>query len=153
MLAIANRDWELSLFVHVLGAMLLVGLLLAVLFALIASLRPSEGGTQLALTRFSFWTLVVGVVPSWLLMLVGAFWVEEEAPFDEDDAWIGIGHIVAEPVGLLGMLLAILFSGLALRRLRSDGSSSGFVRTATVFTAILVVAYLVAIWAMTTKPT
>lgn len=153
MIAIADRPgWEFPLFLHVLGAMLLVGFLLAVLFALLAAARRTDTPAQLTLTRFAFKTLLIGVLPSWLLMLISAFWTEEEAPFDEEAAWIGIGHVVAEPIGLLGFILATLFAGLAVRRLKRDGSSSGFVRASTIFTTILVIAYLVAIFAMTTKP-
>ncbi len=153
MIAIADRPgWEFPLFVHVLGAMLLVGFLLAVLFALLAAARRTDTPAQLTLTRFAFRTLLIGVLPSWVIMLVAAFWTEAEAPFDEEAAWIGIGHIVAEPIGLLGFILATLFAGLAVRRLKRDGSSSGFVRASTVFTTILVIAYLVAIFVMTTKP-
>ncbi len=152
-IAIADRPgWEFPLFVHVLGAMLLVGFLLAVLFALLVAARRTDTPAQLTLTRFAFRTLLIGVLPSWVIMFVGAIWTEEEAPFDEEAAWLTIGHIVAEPIGLLGFILATLFAGLAVRRLKSDGGSSGFVRASTVFTTILVIAYLVAIFAMTTKP-
>jgi hypothetical protein len=152
-IAIADRPgWEFPLFVHVLGAMLLVGFLLAVLFALLAAARRTDMPAQLTLTRFAFRTLLIGVLPSWVIMFVGAIWTEEEAPFDEEAAWIAIGHIVAEPIGLLWFILATLFAGLAVRRLKRDSGSSGFVRASTVFTTILVIAYLVAIFAMTTKP-
>ena len=153
MIAIADRPgWEFPLFVHVLGAMLLVGLLLAVLFALLAAARRSDTPAQLTLTRFAFRTLLIGVLPSWVIMLAGATWTEVEAPFDEEAGWIMIGRVIAEPIGLLGFILATLFTGLAARRLKSDSGSSGFVRASTVFTTILVLAYLVAIFAMTTKP-
>ena len=152
MLAIASRDWEFPLFLHVLGAMLLVGLLLAVAFALVFAWRPRDGGEQVALTRFAFWTLLVGVIPSFLLMRITAQWVESEAPFDEDASWISIGYITSEPVAVPGIVLSTVFAGVAMRRMTRDGSASVLGRVAAILTLIVIAALLVAIWAMTAKP-
>jgi len=59
--------------------------------------------------------------------------------------------LVAEP-GLLLVLIATLLSGLGLRRARRSGGGGGLTRAAGVLAAILLVAYLVAVWAMTAKP-
>jgi hypothetical protein len=151
MLAIASRDWELSLFVHVLGAMLLVGLLLGAAVALLFAWRRGEGGEHVVLTRFAFWTLLVGAFPSYVVMRIGAQWTESEAPFDEEAAWIGIGYVTAD-LGLLVMIVTTVLAGLAVRKLRANGAESVLGRIAGVLSFVLVAAYVVAIFAMTAKP-
>ena len=151
MLGIAQRDWEFPLFLHVLGAMLLVGLLLGVAFALLFAWRRGEGGEHVALTRFAFWTLLVGALPSYVLMRVGAQWTESESSFDDEATWIGIGYITSD-LGLVLMIVTIVLAGLAVRKLRESGAESVLGRIAGVLSLILVAAYLVAIFAMTTKP-
>ena len=71
-LAFASRAWELPLFVHVLGAMLLVGALAAAATALVVAWRSGTRGGELALTRFAFWALAAAALPSWLVMRVAA---------------------------------------------------------------------------------
>ena len=151
MIAIAQRDWEFPLFLHVLGAMLLVGLLLAAAFALLFAWRRSEGGEHVVLTRFAFWTLLAGALPSYVLMRVGAQWTESDSPFDDESTWIGIGYITSD-LGLLVMIVTIVLAGLAVRKLRENGAESVLGRIAGVLSLVLVAAYLVAIFAMTTKP-
>jgi hypothetical protein len=66
-------------------------------------------------------------------------------------AWLDFGYIIAEPT-LLFLLISMLLCGFGLRRARRDGGGGGLVRAATVVIAIALVADLVAIFAMTTKP-
>ena len=90
-------DWNLPLFVHVLGAMALVGTLLVVATALLAAWRR-EGDESALLTRFGLKTLLVGVLPSYIVMRVGAQWVESAEELTEEQeeaAWVGIGYITA----------------------------------------------------------
>jgi hypothetical protein len=55
--------------------------------------------------------------------------------------------------GLVLLLIATILTGLAARRGRAESSrSSTLARVATVLTGVLLAAYLVAVWAMTTKP-
>ena len=143
-------DWEVPLFLHVLGAMLLVGGLFAVGTALVAAWRAEEGDAA-ALTRFAYRTLFILVLPAFVAMRIGAQWVLEEAPFDEEDAWIGVGYLVSDFGGLL-LVVSLILAGLGLRR-AGDGRGRTAARVVTVVTLLLLAAYLVAIWAMTTKPT
>ncbi len=150
MLAILRTDdWEIALFVHVAGAMLLVGGLLAVAVALAGAWR-ADGGSAAALTRFAYRTLFFLVLPAFIVMRVAAEWALSEAPFDDDAGWIGVGYITSD-LGGLGLIASLVIAGIALRR-GVDGRRTSS-RVVTVITLVLLVAYVVAIWAMTTKPT
>jgi hypothetical protein len=150
--AIRADDVNLPLFLHVLGAMLLLGTLLAVSTALRAA-RGREAAAERALTRFGLWTLLVGVVPAYVVMRVGAQWTEaaEDLPdVVEDSAWLGIGYVTADAGALLIVVSSVL-AGMGLRRLRFD-RGAGFGRAVGVIAAFLLVAYVIATWAMSAKP-
>jgi len=148
--AIRADDVNLPLFLHVLGAMLLVGTLFVVAAATVIGWRRSSDAV--GLTRFSLRTLLIGVLPSYILMRVGAQWTEakQDYPDDFDPAWLGIGYVTAD-IGALLILVSIILSALGLRRLRS-GSGLRFGRAVGGISTLLLVAYLVAVWAMTAKP-
>jgi uncharacterized membrane protein len=134
---------ELSLFVHVLGAMLLVATLVVVVATSAGAARGGESAA--ALSRFSFRTLLLGVLPSYIVMRGGAEWVGSETGLSDTDlTWIGIGYITAD-AGLLFTLIAI---GLAWRA--SKRGTAG--RAVPVLAAVLLVAFAVAVFAMTAKP-
>jgi uncharacterized membrane protein YidH (DUF202 family) len=153
--AIRADSVNLPLFLHVLGAMLLTGTLLTVAMATVMSHR-SEGDAA-GLRRFGLKTVVVAVLPAYLLMRVGAQWTESEENLPkvvEDSAWLGIGYIAAD-VGALLIIVAIVLAAIGLRRMRaSDGPAGGEgqARAVAVISILLLVAYVVAIWAMSTKP-
>ena len=148
--AIRPDDVNLPLFLHVLGAMLLVGALLAVAAATVIGWRRSDDAA--GLTRFSLLTLLAGVVPSYVLMRIGAQWVEAEQdyPEDFDPAWLGIGYITAD-AGALLVIVAIGLSTFGLVRLRR-GSGIRLGRAVGLISILLLAAFLVAVWAMTAKP-
>jgi hypothetical protein len=131
---------NLALFVHVLGAMVLVGSLVLVITALAADNL-----------RLGYRTLLLAVIPSWIVMRVSAQWILSEQGLDDVDpppSWVDIGFIASEGSFLL-LLAGTVCAGIAARRARGGG-----LRTATVvLTGIALVAYVVAIWAMSTKPT
>jgi hypothetical protein len=150
--AIRPDSWNFPLFLHVLGAMLLVGTLLAVVSAIVLGWRSSEAGQSTALTRFGLWTLALGVFPSYVLMRVGAEWIgTKEFPGEvEEPDWIGVGYITAD-AGALLIVICLVLAGIGLRRLRANkGVALG--RAVAIIAALLLAAYLVAVWAMTTKP-
>jgi hypothetical protein len=133
---------NLALFVHILGAMVLVGSL-----ALVALALADRN------LRLGFRALLLGVLPGWVVMRGGAEWISEKQGLNDlasDDvpSWVNIGYMVAEPALLL-ILVATICTGLAASRQRGDGLRV----TALVLVGILLVACVVAIWAMTTKPT
>ena len=138
------------LFLHVFGAMLLVGTLFAVALATVLGWRRPEDAVGLA--RFGLRTLLIGVLPAYIVMRVGAQWTESESNFPDDfePAWLDIGYITAD-AGALLILISVVLSALGLRKLR-DGSGIGFGRAVGVISILLVTAYVVAVWAMTAKP-
>jgi hypothetical protein len=147
MLAIARPDsWDLPLFVHVAGAMLLVGALTVVLVASAAALRGGDGTAALA--RLSFRSLLLGVLPAYIVMRIGAEWIASEEAVG-DPTWVGIGYMTADG-GLLLTLIAIVLAWRAARR-GPDGPG-GMGRAVVVLAAVLLLAFLVAVWAMTAKP-
>lgn len=149
--AIRPDEVNFPLFLHVFGAMLLVGTLFAVALATVLAWRRQDNAA--GLTRFSLRTLLIGVLPAYILMRVGAQWTEskENFPDDFDPAWLGIGYITAD-AGALLVLISVILSALGLRKLRS-GSGVGFGRAVGVICILLLAAYIVAVWAMTAKPT
>ena len=149
--AIRPDEVNFPLFLHVFGAMLLVGTLFAVALATVLGWRRPDDAA--GLTRFSLRTLLIGVLPAYILMRIGAQWVEskENIPEDNDLTWLGVGYITAD-VGALLILISIVLSVLGLRKLRS-GSGVGLGRAVGIISILLLAAYVVAVWAMTTKPT
>ena len=145
MFAIVRPDsWNLPLLVHVAGAMLLVGALVVVLAVTAGALRRGEDAA--VLMRQAFRALLLGVLPAWLVMRVGSQWVESEEAVG-DSSWIGIGYGTSEG----GLLLILIATGLAWRATRRGAAGSG--RAVVGLSALLLVAFVVAIWAMTAKPT
>jgi hypothetical protein len=147
MLAIARPDsWDLPLFVHVAGAMLLVGMLVVVLVASAGALRRGDGAAALA--RLSFRSLLIGVLPAYLVMRIGAEWIASEEAVG-DPTWVGIGYATADG-GLLLTIVAIVLAWRASRR-GAEGPG-GMGRAVVVLAGLLLLAFLVAVWAMTAKP-
>jgi hypothetical protein len=145
--AIRPDAWDFPLFLHVAGAMLLVGALVVVVATMAGAQRHGDG-TQV-LTRLAFRTLLVGVLPAYILVRASAEWIasKEDVPGDVD--WIGIGYAVADG----GLLLTIIAAVLAWRAARRGAAGPGALgRAVLVLAAVLIVAYGVAIWAMAAKP-
>jgi len=150
--AIRPDSVNLPLLIHVLGAMLLVGTLLGVTLVTVLGWRSPDNAP--GLSRFALKMLLLGFLPSDILMRVGAQWTESEAKYPDDfePSWLGVGYITAD-AGALLILISLILGAFGLRKLR-DGSTGGvrFARIVGVICIILLAAYLVAVWAMTTKP-
>jgi hypothetical protein len=138
---------EIALFTHVLGAMILVGGLLSG-----ASLLAFARGDD-RLQRLGYWTLLAVALPGYVVMRVGAHWIYSEQGWDdveEEPTWLGIGWIVAD-AGALLMLITLVVGGIGVYRLR-DGKGQGLLKAAMVISLLILVAALVAVWAMSGKP-
>jgi hypothetical protein len=148
-----DPDVNFPLFLHVLGASVLVGALMVVASAILLGWRRADAGDAVAMTRFGLRALLFAVVPAYIVMRIGAHWTEaaEDLPEQvEDQAWLGIGYITAD-AGAVLIIVSIALAAIALRRLRR-GAALGLGRAVGVIAVVLVAAYLVAMWAMTAKP-
>jgi hypothetical protein len=142
--AIRPDDWNFPLFVHVLSAMVLFG---AVVLAAVSVAGSSQAGL-----RLGFRSLLIAAIPAWIAMRLSAQWIASEENLLDDGvetpAWVDIGFMTSEG-SFLFLIAATVCAGIAARRERAGG-----LRTATiVLVAITIVAYVVALWAMSTKPT
>jgi hypothetical protein len=149
--AIRPDDWNFALLIHLISAMTLVG----VLILAASSLAAAWNSGSAALTRLGFRSLLWAALPAWILSRVGAEWIADKEGLNTDDppSWVDIGYMVSDP-GLLLLIVATVLAGIGARRAaRGTGSAATLDRVATVLLAISVVAYAVAVWAMTAQPT
>jgi cytochrome b561 len=151
MLAIVRPDaWNFPLFVHIGGAMALVASLVLALYGIrIARTRGDQPAAQ-----FAFRVLWRFTLPAFIVMRLGGQWIAAKEKLENsDDTWIGIGFTVSD-LGLLLLIIGLVLTGLMARRAKAGTSvaGAGQLRAAGIVAGILVTAYLVAIWAMTTKP-
>ena len=148
MLAVVRPgSWSLVLYIHVVGAVALVATLIVALYPVLNARRRGDD----AAARFAFRTMWMAVLPALIVMRVGAqLIVSKEHLEDSDLSWIGLGFGIADGSALL-VLITILLTGLAVRRARG-GSAGGLLRAATVLIGIVLIADVVAIYAMTAKP-
>ena len=146
--AIRPDEWNLPLLVHVTGAMVLVGALVTAVAALVAA-RSSPAAPM---RRIAFRPLLLGALPSFVVMRGTAEWVFSEEDVDEDAVWIGIGFIVSD-LGLLLLIAATVLAGLSTRRARDATADPGRLgRVSAALIGVMLIGYSVAIWAMTAKP-
>lgn len=145
--AIRPDSWNFPLLLHVLGATVLVGGLVVAVTAQFMGWRRRDDAA--AFGRVAFRALLFVAFPAWWVMRIGGQWIYSKEGLDEletDPGWVGIGFVTADFGGLL-LLVSIVLAGLGVR-----GQRSVLGRIATVLAAIVLVAYLVATWAMTAKP-
>lgn len=148
--AVRPHSWDLPLFVHVLGATVLVGGLLAGA----SSLAFARGDAKLL--RLGYWSLLAVSLPGWIVMRIGAQWIYTKEGWDKVPSkfvprWIGIGYAMADLGGLI-LLVSLIIGGIGVYRIRS-GKGSGLLKVTLVLAVVLLAAYLVAAWAMAGKPT
>jgi hypothetical protein len=151
MLAALRPDsWDFPLFLHVFGAMILVGGLLT-------------GASALALARgdvrslrLGYWSLLAVSLPGWVLMRVGAEWIYSREGWDDlpegvdDPGWLATGAIIGDAGGLI-LLVALVLGGVGVYRAR-QGKGAGLLKATLILSLVLLAAYVVAVWAMAGKP-
>jgi hypothetical protein len=136
--------FELQLFLHILGAIVLFGATGAVAVLALAARHRSE---QAALARTSFWTLLGLAVPAWVVMLGFGTWTESKADYPEEPGWLSLGSGIAD----LGLLLLLATTFLAFRWRRNPEGGGRTVTAIGVLSCLLLVAIAVAWWAMSAK--
>jgi len=145
------HSWDLALFVHVIGAMILMGGLVTATAAGIVGWRDPGGG----LRRLAALTLFAVALPGWIIMRVGAEWTYSKEGWDKvpdklQPTWLGIGYITADAGGII-LLVALILGGIGVHRARKGGGT-GLLRASTVLAAVLIAVYAVTVWAMGGKP-
>jgi hypothetical protein len=139
-------DWNVPLLVHVFGALLLVGALATAATFQLAGSRRANPANAAAFDRLAFRTLLLVAVPAWILMRIGAQWIYSKEGWsgNGDPAWLGVGFSTADLGGIL-ILVALVATGLSPRR-RLLG------RAGALLTTLVLIAYVVTLWAMSAKP-
>jgi hypothetical protein len=151
LIALIRPDsWGLALFLHVAGAMVLVGALTLASISLISAWRSASPG----LIRLAYRSLFYGALPGYIVFRVGAERIaDKEGLADSNLTWIGIGYGVSD-IGATLLIIALVIGGFGVRRINRSGQASAIsARVVTGLVSLVLVAYLVAVWAMTTKPT
>ena len=148
MLAIVRPDsWNLPLFLHVLGAVVLFGATAAVAIAGFAARRWPNQAPLLSRLVVRMWLLVI--VPSWILMRIAAEWIlgKEFPDGVKTPGWVDVGFFVSEGGAVLLLALGIL---LWLSARRQGAGRAGAV--APWLALVYVVALGVAMFSMSAKP-
>src|SRR5215470_20007889 len=112
--AIRGDSINLPLLVHVAGALVLVGSLVAAVGIALAGWREERA----LLSRLAYKVLLLVAFPAWIVMRIGAEWVYSKEHLDDlpsDPTWVGIGFTTADLGGIL-LLIALIVGGIGLRR-------------------------------------
>ena len=142
------------LFLHVFGAIVLVGAIATVAIVTWFSLRrPLEQAR--VLRRMAFTTMLAVVWPGWLAMRLAGQWVLSQDLYSgiekSDPGWLGVGFIVGD-LGVLVLLISTILAWFAYRRTRPEQPKPV---TAPIFaglTTLYLAALAVAWFAMSGKP-
>jgi hypothetical protein len=146
--AIRPDSWNFPLFLHVLGAMILVGGLLTG----VSTLAFARGDVRFL--RLGYWTLLAVSLPGWILMRAGGEWIASREGWTKEGVptptWLDIGFLLADLGGLI-LLVSLIVGGVGVYRLR-QGKGAGLLKATLVLAFVLLGAYVVAVWAMAGKP-
>lgn len=141
-------SWNFPLFLHVLGAMILVGAVLTGASTLVFA----RGDTRML--RLGYWSLLAVGLPGYVLMRIGAEWTASREGYNKEGAstptWLDTGYLIAD-AGLLVFVIALIVGGVGVYRLKA-GKGVGLLKGTMVLSLLLLAAFVVAIWAMAGKP-
>jgi hypothetical protein len=146
--AIRQDSWDFPLFLHVLGAMILVGGLLTG----VSSLGFARGDVRFL--RLGYWSLLAVSLPGWILMRAGGEWIASREGWTKEGVpsptWLDVGSLIADLGGVI-LLVSLIVGGVGVYRLR-EGKGAGLLKATLVLSFVLLAAYVVAVWAMSGKP-
>jgi hypothetical protein len=149
--AIRPDDQSFALLLHLVGATVVFGALLASA----TSLALARG--EIRLLRLGYFSLLFVGLPGLILLRLAGQWLYQLQNWDDLPAqipepdWLSIGFVVADWGGLL-FLLSLVVGGVGIYRLDKGKGGAGLLKVTMVISLILIVAYVVAVWAMTGKP-
>jgi hypothetical protein len=149
--AIRPDDQSFALLLHLVGATVVFGALLASA----TSLLLARGEARLL--RLGYFSLLLVALPGLILLRLAGEWLYRLQNWDQlpdqidEPAWLKIGFIVADWGGLL-LLLALALGGIGIHRLGNGKGGTILLKATMVISLVLILAYTVAVWAMTGKP-
>lgn len=149
--AIRPDDQSFALLLHLVGATVVFGALLASA----TSLLLARGDAQLL--RLGYFSLLLVGLPGLILMRLAGEWLYRLQHWHDlseqfgEPSWLGIGFVVADWGGVL-FLLSLVLGGVGAHRLRHGKGGMALLRATMVISLVLILAYVVAVWAMTGKP-
>jgi hypothetical protein len=134
-------QFDPPLFLHVAGAMVLVG---CAATAVRLAFLPSDLS---AWSRSLFFrTLLLAALPAFVAMRIGAEWIRIREIGGGSVSWVTVGYTTADGGGVL-LVVSLVLAWLAVRR-----GSGRLARVAAVLMALVVAAWLVTAFVMTAKP-
>lgn len=138
-------DWDLALFVHVGGAMVLVGAAATwVGVAYASNAQPVAGWSR----RLALRVALLATLPAFVVMRVGAEWIhgKEFGASGAAPSWVTFGYSAGDGGGVL-LIVAIVLAWMAVRR-----GSPRLAREAAIIMGFAAIAWLVTVWVMAAKP-
>ena len=149
--AIRPPGQDLPVLLHIIGATFAFGGLLAS----VTSLALARG--QVRLLRLGYFSLLFVVAPGWLLMWITGEWAYHKEGWSSlpasvrDTAWLKIGFVVGDYLGLV-FLVTLIVGAIGVVRLRRGHTGTGLLHLTMLSGLVLVLGFVVAVWAMTGKP-
>jgi len=150
--AIRPAGQDLPILLYIVGATIVFGALLAS----VTSLALARG--EVRLLRLGYFSLLLVALPGMALMWGAGEWIYHKQGWNhlpssvKDVDWLTIGFVVGDYGGLF-FIAALIVGGVGVLRLRNGKSDGGLLRVTMVMALLLALAYVVAVWAMTGKPT
>jgi hypothetical protein len=152
MLAAIRPDiQDFALLLHLVGATVVFGALLTSATSLVLARGESR------LLRLGYFSLLFVGLPGLILLRLAGQWLYQLQKWDDlpsqfaQPTWLDIGFIVADWGGIL-FVLALVLGWVGIHRLRTDRGGTLLLRATMVISIVLIVGYVVAVWAMTGKP-
>jgi uncharacterized membrane protein len=146
--SIRPDSWNFPLFLHVFGAMVLVG----GVFTSAVVIGIARGDSRLL--RIGYFSLLAVGLPGYVAMRIGAQWIYSKEGLDDapiDTTWATIGFIVAD-AGAVLLLISLITGGIGIRRL-DKGGGKRLLTVSMLISIVLLAAFTIAVWAMGAKPT
>lgn len=141
---IRPTNWDLPLFVHVLGAMVLVGAAATGVRAAFTADRAGAGDWTRRLASRAF---LLAALPAFVVMRVGAEWIRsKEFGGSFTPRFVTIGYTTADGGALL-LLVGIALAYFGVRRHRP-----GLSRAAGGVIGVALIGWIVTVWVMGAKP-